>query len=289
MSIPNSMTFSVSVPTENGFLGRECNNPECKKYFKIHTDSMKDEMYCPYCGVMFKKEELWSTDQIEYAKKVAQEEAMALIHKEFGDMLKKAFSGSKYITYKPGSPYQKKIFTPPKGKEVDSELNCPSCKSSFQVYGIFGYCPVCRSENLLLYDANWEIIKQEIANSENKERALRHAYADLVSTFESFCRKKAEKLSIEKGRFQNIEHTRKQFKEAANVDIYQGLSQNDIRKIKRVFEKRHIAEHNNGIISERYIEQIPEDKNLLGQKVELSIEELDFASKILKTMLDKLL
>ena len=289
MSLPSSMSFTVSIPSMDGFLGRECNNPACRKYFKIHINSMKDEMYCPYCGEIFGKDELWSSDQIEYAKNVAKEEVMELLHREISDMFKKAFSGSKYVTFKQGSPYQKKRVVPPVTKEVDTELTCPACKSVFQVYGIFGYCPVCRSENILLYDANWAIIKQEIRNDENHERALRHAYGDLVSTFESFCRKRAERLSIGKGRFQNIEHTRRQFKEHANIDIYSGLSQADIRTIRRVFEKRNVAEHNNGIINERYIEQIPEDRELLGTRAIMSIEELESAARILKTMLDKLL
>jgi Zn finger protein HypA/HybF involved in hydrogenase expression len=288
MSIPDELSFTISIPTEEGFLGRECNNPECKKYFKVEADSIKDEMYCPYCGNKYKKEELWSKDQIEYAQEVAKEEAFALIQKEFSNMLKNAFSGSEYITFKEGTPYQKNIPSPPIGKKVDSELKCPMCNSRFQVNGIFGFCPVCHSENMLMYDANWAIIKQEIATSENKERALRHAYADLVSTFEAFCRKKALLFSIDKGRFQNIDHTRQQFKEILNIDILDGLSALEIRTIKRVFEKRNVAEHNEGIISQRYIEIIPEDKELLGKKAPLSIEELDGAARILKAIIDNL-
>lgn len=276
MTIPTKVT--VSIPTKNGFLGRECNGLECKKYFKINTDSLVEEMFCPYCGDRFAKDELWSTEQIEYAKKVAAEEAIAAVHQDLRDMFKKAFSGSKNITYKPGIPYRKKTFSPPKERQVDSEIVCPECKSVFQVYGIFGFCPCCGSENLLIYDANWEIIKQEIEGSSNKERALRHAYSDLVSTFETFCRKRARKLSIDQGRFQNIEHTRRQFTSKVGIDLFYGLTQVQVRMIKRVFEKRHVAEHNEGIISKRYVEQIPEDKHLLGQKAELSISELGEAA-----------
>lgn len=289
MSIPDSMKFTITFPTENGFIGRECNNPDCKKYFKIHEATFRDEMYCPYCGDKFLKNELFSQEQLNYARKVAEQEALALLHKEISSMMKKTFSGTKGITYKPGTPYKKTMPIKPREKDVDSELQCPSCESKFQVYGIFGFCPVCRSENILLYDANWEIIKQEICNSDNKERALRHAYSDLVSTFESFCRKKADLNNIEKGRFQNLDHTRKNFKDAIGIDIYGSIEDAQIRKIKVLFEKRHLLEHNQGIISDRYKEQVPEDKCNIGEKVILSIEELDNGAKILKLMLDKLI
>ena len=164
MSIPDKLSFTISIPTDNGFLGRQCNNTDCMKYFKVHTDSMKTEIYCPYCGEKFNKEELWSADQLNYVKEVAKEEAFDFIQKEFSNMFKSAFSRSKYITFKEGAPHVKKIPNPPQEKVVDSELTCPECNSKFQVYGIFGFCPGCRSENILLYDANWEIIKQEISN-----------------------------------------------------------------------------------------------------------------------------
>lgn len=288
MSIPNEMTFLVAIPTENGFLGRECNSPLCRKYFKVHRNALRDEMYCPYCGDQFPKSELFSTEQREFLRKVAVEEANAIIHKEFAAMMSKAFSGLKSTSFRPGSPYLKQVPAPPKEREVDSELTCPACQGEFQVLGIFGLCPVCRSENIRLYDANWAIIRLEIEQSDNRERALRHAYADLVSTFESFCRKRAARVQIEKGRFQNLDHTRQSFRDKLGIDIFEGIAQLEIRTLKRVFEKRNVTEHNDGLISQRYIEQIPEDASLLGTKVDLSIQELDEAAKILKNILDKI-
>lgn len=142
MPIPNELKFKVSFPTDDGFLGRECNNPECMKYFKIHTDSMNNEMYCPYCGEKFKKEELWSSGQLDYAREVVKEEALALVQNEIRNMLRNAVSGSKCVTYKEGAPRVKNIPESPKEKDVDSELACPECSSKFQVYGIFGLCLV---------------------------------------------------------------------------------------------------------------------------------------------------
>jgi hypothetical protein len=117
---------------------------------------------------------------------------------------------------------------------------------------------------------------------------LRHAYTDLVSTFEIFCRKEASRRAIENGRFQNLTHTRRLFKDKAGVDIFADLTVDQIRLLKRVFEKRHVHEHNEGIISERYVEQIPEDAGLLGQRAQLSSEELEAAASVLRVVLERL-
>lgn len=221
-------------------------------------------------------------------RRVLEHEVAPILQKEFSDMLRRAVSGSKYLSFKPGRPVFRPRPQPPTVPQVDSELICPECQTKFQVDGIFGYCPGCRVENLRLYDANLEIIKREITSNTNPQRALRHAYNDLVSTFETFCRKEAKRRSVDHGRYQNLDHTRRLFKDNADVDIFSDLSVDQLRLLKRVFEKRHVHKHNEGIISERYVEQIPEDAGFLGQRAHLSLEELDAAANILRVVLESL-
>ena len=44
------LKFIIGFPTNEGFFGRECNGFYCGCYFKIHKDSFKEQMHCPYCG-----------------------------------------------------------------------------------------------------------------------------------------------------------------------------------------------------------------------------------------------
>jgi hypothetical protein len=149
-------------------------------------------------------------------------------------------------------------------------LICPECKFRFQVNGIFGFCPGCRNENLIIYDANLEIIKQEVASNKDPQRALRHAYIDLVATFEVLSKKKASLFTDENVRFQMLFDVRKLFKKHLAVDIMSGINNDDLLSLRRVFQKRHACEHYQGVIEEKYIRAIPEDAHLLNQKAELS-------------------
>jgi hypothetical protein len=90
------------------------------------------------------------------------------------------------------------------------------------------------------------------------------------------------------GRFQNIEHTRRLFKEKGVGDLFAGISGDEKRLIKRVFERRHIHEHNDGIANERYVKNVPEDAALLGKRVELSEQELTSAAHVLRRMLENI-
>jgi Zn finger protein HypA/HybF involved in hydrogenase expression len=283
------LTFTVSIPTDDGFVGMACNNQNCGQYFKIFAELNKDVMFCPYCGSEFSRDELLTTDQVEYVTEVVKEEAIVYVQEQLQNMFKETFNTSSArrsgITYKPGRT-QKKIVTPKyQERKVDSELDCPACETKFQVYGIFGYCPGCREENLLVYDANLSIIESEIINSDNPDRQLRHAYGDLVSTFESFCTRKSSKITSEKGNFQVLFEAKRFFKQHVGADIFIGVSPEKLLALRRLFQKRHIYIHSGGIINNKYVQKIPEDKLLLKKKAVLSIEELKLATEGMRIIL----
>lgn len=283
-------TFHVSIPTDgNGFVGRACNSPDCKQYFKIRASDLKDNLHCPYCGTNFSKNDMLTREQTSHVRAVAIEQARTYVHQEFQKMLANAVRGSKHMTFKPGPTRTTRTILPTyREREVDSEIECSECETRFQVYGIFGHCPGCNCENLLVYDANWAIIKRGIQNADDKKRQLRHAYSDLVSTFESFCNRKAAKLTTEKGNFQVLFDARKFFKQHANVDILTNVSQPSLLSLRRVFQKRHVCIHAGGTVTERYTKMIPEDVHLLGTDVELLEVELEDAATAMRSALGEL-
>lgn len=283
-------TFKISIPVESdGFVGRACNAPECKQYFKIYGPDHAGTLHCPYCGNEYSRDSLFTTEQLEYAKKAAMEEARVYVIEEFHNILKQATRGSKFITYKPGRrPLRRSVRPNYTERQVDTELKCADCGTKFQVYGIFGYCPGCNCENLQIYDANWAIIKRDLVAADDKNRLLRYAYGDLVSTFEMFCARKARQITPETGNFQVLFDARKFFKQHADTDILANISNDDLLALRRVFQKRHVCIHAGGEITDRYIKMIPEDQSLLGTQVALSVQELDDGANAMRLALGNL-
>ena len=285
MSLKTS--YKITIPTTNGFIGRKCSNQDCGKYFQIHQTSISKELICPYCGQKNPIEDMWTKEQADYSKKVVIEELRPQIITEFNNIFKKAFSGSKNITYKSNpTPYIKKTISPPKENLVDSEIICSECNGRFQVYGIFGFCPLCKYENIKIYDANLAIIQRDIENAENKQGALRHAYGDIVSTFEDFCKKYATKGA--NVNFQNLRSAKKYFKKESNFDIYEGLTDDEKTQIKRVFMKRHVYIHAKGLITEEFVREVPQDAKLINQQATLSVEELNIGAQILRKIINNI-
>lgn len=291
-STMSRITFTVSIPTDEGFIGRQCNHPDCTRYFRVQSTCVRDRMYCPYCGTLASNHLLHTKAQALHLRQVAKEKALEYAHNEIDKMLgnlAREFRGNAFFKFKhTPTRYRAKPVNPRyKEHKVDSELLCPTCSFRFQVFGIFGFCPGCGIENMLVYDANLTIICRDIEGSANPTRSLRHAYGDLVSTFQIFCSRKAEAWKGEKPTFQELFPTRKYFKEQAGVDIFEGLTISDLLTLRRLFQKRHVCQHA-GKITEQYIKKIPEDRELLGCDVPLSLAEFREAADVLRRVLDKL-
>ncbi|MBK8981566.1 MAG: hypothetical protein IPM38_04415 [Ignavibacteria bacterium] len=279
----NKLNFKISFPTDKGFWGRQCK--QCNKYFKIDGDKVKPEFYCPYCGELQPNDNLWTKQQTQEVSQIAASVGKRYIEDELEKMSKNAFGNSKLIKYTSGQKtIPKTLLTRHVEKPVDTEIECPRCKLKFQIYGIFGYCPSCKEESLLIYETNLQIIIQEINNTQDKTRTLRHAYNDVVSTFEAYCKLVVKSNGLESSNFQNLKDTKELFKKY-NLNIYNDIKDNDKVTIKRVFEKRHAYQHAQGQITEKYIKNIPQDRHLLNTKAELSISELTEGIEILKKIL----
>jgi Zn finger protein HypA/HybF involved in hydrogenase expression len=273
------ISFTISIPTDNGFIGRECNN--CNKYFKIKVEHIKSEMYCPYCGTLQGEEDFITNKQKVEIDKRVDSIAKRYIEEKLDKMLQDLARGSNIINYRPTFEKPVDNIYNHLEKEVDAEICCSHCLTYFQVFGIFGYCPGCRSDNILIYEANLDLLLQEIELSNNKKRALRHLYDDLVSTFENYCKKVSNKYNLGNTNFQNLRSVKELFKKHG-VNIFYDVSDKEKIDIKRVFEKRHAYQHAAGKITEKYIKNVPQDYHLIGTSAELDQEEFTNAINILK-------
>ena len=93
----HELTFQVSIPTDEGFVGRACANPDCGQYFKVLLADHQEELHCPYCGIEFHKNSLLTSDQRDYVTEYAKEEATQHAVSELQKMLKKTFGSNSAV------------------------------------------------------------------------------------------------------------------------------------------------------------------------------------------------
>lgn len=283
----STLWFTVRLPADKGgFVGRACTKIGCRRYFKVQAAESPRKLFCPYCGENGTVNQTHTPEQNAYARKVAEEKLRKYAHDEMARMLRKTFGGlqsSKYVkfTYTPGPAYQeRRIYPNYREREVHTDLTCPCCTYQFHVDGVFGFCPKCRTENAQIYDTNLAIMRQELAAAKDPKRGLRHAYGDLVSTLEIFCRARLPPVPGEKKRsYQRLADVDEIAVARTGKRIAELLAPEEHFALRTVFQKRHVTVHNGGIVDEKYVREFPGSEALLGKVVELSVEEFEFGAK----------
>jgi hypothetical protein len=288
MALPDEWLLEVQFPVEDGYLAHKCSGADCGRYFKIHVDDIGDRLSCPYCGHGAARDDFLTADQRRHVDAAIENEIMPAIETHLDEVFHNAFSGPSW-TFTSGAK-RALIPKPPiaAAREADSRLTCPVCALRFQVDGIFGLCPRCQTDNLRVYDADVALIRRQLAEDPNPNRALRHAYVDGVSTFEVFCRREAERSTISTAKLQNLRVARERFLKARGVDIVSSLTAEQSLALRRLLQKRHAWEHNDGLVDAKYVKEVPEDAALLGDKAPLSLAEFETAMGAMRFVLDVL-
>jgi hypothetical protein len=214
--------YSVPIDTdEDGYLGREC--PKCDSYFKITPGTgLRGEdlaCHCPYCGHTDGHEHFGTAEQIEYAQSVVMRQVVQAVHKdlkamEFHIKPKGIFGIGMSLKVQNGS-------LPPiqhyREKRLETDVLCDHCTLKYMIYGVFAFCPDCRTHNSLqILNKNLELAMKQVdlaaqVQSDLAEHLIADALENAVSSFDGFgreaCRVNAAKATdpakAEKMSFQN--------------------------------------------------------------------------------------
>jgi hypothetical protein len=194
-------------------------------------------------------------------------------------------SNSSFWTFEPGT-------MPPIGhyqeKRLETEVLCENCTLMYMIYGVFAFCPDCRSHNSLqILTKNLEVAEKQVALSAQLEGELaNHLIADAlenaVSSFDGFgretCRVNAAKASnptkAENISFQNPSGARTNFLQMFGKDFGKNIDANDWQFLIRCFQKRHLLAHKMGVVDAAYLATTGDTAAVEGRKVQIIGDEV---------------
>lgn len=309
-NLGNSIKISISLD-DDGFIGRECPNPECEGYFKVKFGTgLKGEnlpCYCPYCGHMSSHDLFWTKEQIEYIRSFMLRKVNDTLYK---DLKKLEFDHKPRGTFGIGVSLKIKRngLTPIhyyREKRLETEVICRNCTLHYSIYGVFAFCPDCGQHNSLdILTKNLEIIEKMLdlaadAGKEVADKLIENALEDCVSSFDGFgretCRINAQRAKIptkaEKISFQNLGAVKNTLRDIFGFDIASELTVEEWRKVVCGFQKRHLLSHKMGIVDDEYIMKSGDSNAIIGRKVNISPEEvreiIQIISKLAKYIITK--
>lgn len=267
--------YEIAIPADGkGYTHRLC--PDCSTKFGIRSVSkdFPDTIHCPYCDKSGALSDFNVPEQFEYATQEGLRQIKYDVMKELQNSLARGLRGSKNVKFKPA-----RIRYEPEPvlvqSEIPTDMVCSSCEGLYEIYGIASRCPFCSTEDIKIIDANLALIEKEL----DTDRGLRLIYNDVVIAFQNLCSFYA--LNNKRTNFQNINLSEKYFRDNLSVEILENLDSQNLEAMRVVFEKRHVEQHNSGIIDKKYTVNLGLDNTSEGQRVTYSKDELQSSLKAL--------
>ena len=244
--------------------------------------------HCPYCDYEGDQNTFWTEDQLRYTEslgdKIAYEKFVEPLLDDLTNKLNSSASGGflqiKVTTTKPFFPI--KYYNE---AELETHLTCDNCKLEFAIYGVFSRCPDCKELNAFsVFYNSIEVCEKQInlfsqfqSNKEVELVNLKFVVSNAISSFDGLgkeLRKKVEGKFPKKPRnlFQNLDELEKVLVQSFDVNINSQMASYVF--LRRMFQVRHIFEHNMGVVDDDFVKKIPECNHLLNRKYPLILSDV---------------
>jgi hypothetical protein len=248
--VPGCIPVYIASDSEGKF-GLQCQR--CGQYWRAGWVSL-----CPYCGLRDERHNFLSSAQRVYVQLYCEKLAVALRSGEDGshviDMDAVADAAGKDVE-KPPFYYAE--------QSQQKQFNCPACGEFNDILGRFAYCTVCGTRNDL--DELEKKIIPTIRADLNGGGVPSNSLKDIGSAFDTFVGQYTNQLiknrpmrsvrreRIRKMRFHDLALTRQELIGGFDIDICDGLTDGEIATAARMFQRRHVYEHNGGEVDEKYL------------------------------------
>lgn len=293
----------VSIPIESdedGFVDRECPDEECMFLFKVHEEdwerNFKDEsVFCPMCGNESTSDTFWTTEQVNNAEKQSVEYIQGKIHKamkddtrSFNSRQSKGGFISINMTVK-GHASQKLIMPLPSQEIFEQKIKCEKCESRYSVIGSAFFCPCCGHNSVeQTFNNTINKIESSINNISTIRKALNEiskdqsentcktliekCLLDSVVAFQRYCdimysKHKNSRSKIPFNAFQKLDVGGELWQALFNESYKDWLTDTEFKRLNILFQRRHLLQHTEGIVDEKYIAKSSDKKYKSGQRI----------------------
>ena len=225
----------------------------------------------------------------EIAASYAMSMITKVLDKAFGK-LARSTRNNKFlkITYKPSRKITFQNNPIGQSEEWETDITCEKCGTRYSVIGSAYFCPCCGHNSAVsAFNESTDSIekmlkslpemKQLLTESYGRDKAetmcrglLESSLGDIVSAFQKFASCHYDKLTGEISRvndFQIIEKGSQLFKDAAGKGYEEWLSDQELHDMNMLFQRRHLIEHNNGMVDQKYVDKSGDHSYVIGQRL----------------------
>lgn len=276
-SVPGSIPMLLSSDSEGKF-GHNCHR--CSGYWRGEPWAN----FCPYCGVSGQSQDFLSHAQRSYAQFYCEKWDEAVSQGESGSIeinLDEIADSTLGLVERPAFYIS--------DERQQTLLRCASCNALNDIIGRFGHCSECFTRNdLTVFEK--EVVdesRQRMRNGESAERQLK----EIISGFEVLLRNYMRALinyvpliperrdQVSKDNY-SPDSAATAFLDVFGINIRRGIDDDEWSLFKRFYERRHVHEHNGGVVDKRYLDNTQDSSVRIGQRIQESVGEVNNLASI---------
>jgi len=269
----------IVISDRNGLYGRTC--PTCKGYFR--TDSPADPTYCPYCYYEGNGINFLTKNQLQFIDAYFKTYINILVNGG------EAVIDLDEITNKLENNKSPWVYSEEKQQ---TQIRC-ECDTVFDILGEYGRCTQCCKHNSTkIINDKFEITEKDFVEYESntkesnkRENEWKSILSNGVSIYDGLGNEFRRRLlylpytpkrrnDLAQISFQNILKSGECLNNWFAIDVFSGIKEDDKSFINKMFNKRHLFSHKNGIVDNEYLNNTSDTSLKLGQLVRLKSKEI---------------
>ena len=271
---PSANCVPVFIGSDSeGRFGHDC--PRCHGYWR----SGPWPNACPYCALRVKAHQFLSNAQRIYVREYCKVLLDALHSEEDGQVV----IDMDIVADAVGKEGEKPPFYVSEQSQ-QNKFTCGYCDQFNDLLGRFGYCSQCRTRNDLTVFEQQTVphIRERLRSGHPPEDGVR----DSVASFDSFVSQYAKQLvalvpmserrsrRLKEHSFHGLEEVRESFRSWFDIEVCNGMKEEECRFVAIKFFRRHVFEHNGGEVTQRYLDDSGDTSVRLKQHIHETQEDV---------------
>ena len=294
---PQKVSVTVECHADaDGYIDKECPNEDCAFEFKVHAQDWRDkvrdeEVFCPFCGKRDSSENWFTTGQVEWAKKKVFEQVLGAF-----DTAMERDSAS-WNASQPSNSFIKMTMNYNRGERevllpvgatdpMRLKIDCPQCGCRYAVIGSAYFCPACGhnaadrmfgqslDKIIAALDA-LSLVRAAIDDRDTAENTVRslieNGLQQAVTAFQRLSEAMWEKVpaapKARRNAFQNLAEGSELWETVLQKAYSAYLEPDELGRLGRYFQQRHILAHREGLVDEDYIRKSSDAAYRPGQRL----------------------
>ncbi len=265
--------FEVFIASDReGLFGRCC--PRCNSYWRA---SARGSQFCAYCGLRADALHFLTPGQVSYIEQFCAKMREALSSDVDGEYVIDMDAVADAV----GKGAEKPDFYYAEESQ-QNRFTCDACGELNDIIGRFAYCSVCGTWNGLQELAGkWvPVIRDRISSGGSCESSVRETVSEFDSVVGAYVKELLRHVKMTSGRknrlsnrrFHNLDAVATDLREIFDINIFGGLSAEEVKFAELMFHRRHVYEHGGGVADEKYLNDSGDRSVRLRQALHETVE-----------------